>query len=73
MDKKLKIDMTAIDLDSGDSKNISITIANPNTSTTTQQLQNFCTAYGNAYGFNVTLKKAKYVDTSDTVIYPATN
>jgi len=62
-----KFQITAI---RSDSTTYTITINNPKPGITVAEVQNFLEGYGSAYVDEPILKTAKYIDTSDTFVYP---
>ena len=53
-----------------DSTNYSVTIANPKNGITEQEVRDYLSKYDELYGDDTTLKTARYIDTSDTFVYP---
>lgn len=54
-----------------DGSSLGITISNPNDKITATLVNSFGDAYDEAYTEAITIKTAKYVDSSDTFIIPA--
>lgn len=53
-----------------DASNLSVTVPNPKDGITKTDCDNFLEKYGELYVDDPVLKTAKYVDTSETFVYP---
>lgn len=62
-----KFQMTAL---KSDSSSFSTTVPNPKDGITQNEVTNFLNGYAQATDDSLTLKTAKYIETSETYIYP---
>ena len=53
-----------------DASNLSVTVPNPKANITKANVESFLEGYGVAYEDDPVLKTAKYIQTSETYVYP---
>ena len=66
-----KFQITALKVNGAETSTYSLTISNPKDGITVNEVTNFINGYATAYGVSMNLKTAKYIDSSDTYVYPA--